>query len=125
MRDQNMSDQTTLSDDELARDDPDLCEHGWSRLHPQSCPECEDESSSAQRTLPWRSSALEDWSIGGMNHYHVDGIRRLFVAMVRGGSCIKAEGADTPMLWEELEHKARSTPERPFREVYSALMEAK
>jgi hypothetical protein len=45
-----MSDQTTLSDDELARDDPDLCEHGWSRLHPQSCPECEDESSSAQRT---------------------------------------------------------------------------
>lgn len=31
----------TTWDDELARHDPNLCEHGWSSLHPQPCPECE------------------------------------------------------------------------------------
>jgi hypothetical protein len=57
--------------------------------------------------LPWQSPDLEDWSIVGMNHYRVSGIRLLFVAMVRGDRCIKAEGVDTLMLWEELMHKAR------------------
>ena len=60
--------------------------------------------------LPWRSPALEGWSIVGMNHYQVGDHRRLFVAMVRDERCIKAEGFDTPMLWEELEAKARSIP---------------
>lgn len=47
----NQPDKSTLSDDEMARDDPDLCEHGWSRLHPQPCPECEDASPAAETTI--------------------------------------------------------------------------
>lgn len=43
--------ETTQSDDEIARSDPDPCEHGWSRLHPQPCPECEDESRPAETTI--------------------------------------------------------------------------
>jgi hypothetical protein len=79
----------------------------------------------SQTALPWKSGALADWSIVGMNHYYVDGCRRLFIAMIRGDRCIKAEGPDTVMLWEELEHKARSTPRRPFDEVYLTLRNEK
>ena len=34
---------------------------------------------------PWKSKALESWSIVGMNHYHVNGVRHLFVAMTKDG----------------------------------------
>lgn len=56
--------------------------------------------------LPWHLPPLDEWEIVGMNHYHQNGSRRLFVAMVREGHCIKAEGPDTIMLWDELRHKA-------------------
>ena len=41
-----------------------------------------------------------------MNHYHVGGQRHLFVAMVQGDRCIKAEGADEAAVFEELERQA-------------------
>lgn len=44
----------TVSDDELARADPHLCRHGWSRLHPQPCPEC--EMTGTERVLAWRDA---------------------------------------------------------------------
>ena len=56
--------------------------------------------------LPWRHPDLNDWSIVGMNHYRQSDTRRLFVSMEKDGRCIKVEGLDTPMLWEELRAKA-------------------
>ena len=55
---------------------------------------------------PWLQAPLDQWSIVGMNHYHVAGERRLFVAMVRDGRCIKEEGTDDQYLWNRLWHKA-------------------
>jgi len=49
---------------------------------------------------------LDEWAIVGMNHYHVDGRKMLFVAMVKGGVCIKEEGPDDAYLWNRLWHKA-------------------
>jgi hypothetical protein len=60
---------------------------------------------------PWQQGYLKEWSIVGMNHYHVDGERRLFVAMVKDDICIKEEGKDTDLIWRRLEHKA--SPESP------------
>lgn len=55
---------------------------------------------------PWKMKPLDEWSIVGMNHYHVDGQKRLFVAMTKGGRCIVEEGADDQYLWNRLCHKA-------------------
>jgi hypothetical protein len=61
-------------------------------------------------TLPWNSGVLASWSIVGMNHYHLGGVRRLFVAMVKDGRCIKAEGADEAGVFEELTKLAMDPP---------------
>ena len=61
--------------------------------------------------FPWQHGSLKDWTIVGMNHYHVDGDRRIFVAMVKGDRCIKEEGLDSGLIWRRLEHKAG--PESP------------
>jgi len=55
---------------------------------------------------PWQQSVLREWSIVGMNHYHLNGERRLFVAMVKDGHCIKEEGPDDEYLWNRLCHQA-------------------
>lgn len=52
--------------------------------------------------MPWDRVELRGWSIVGMNHYHVGGIRRLFVAMTKDGRCIKAEGVYEPNVWRDL-----------------------
>lgn len=52
--------------------------------------------------LPWNHPALRAWSIVGMNHYHLEGQRRLFVAMTKEGRCIKAEGVDEAWVFERL-----------------------
>ncbi len=57
-------------------------------------------------TLPWKRGILKEWSIVGMNHYFVGGKKRLYVAMVKGGVCIKSEGLDSDLIWEHLEHQA-------------------
>lgn len=55
---------------------------------------------------PWNQGALRSWQICGMNHYQVDGERRLFVSMTRQNLCIKAEGADEHQLFLELDSHA-------------------
>ena len=55
---------------------------------------------------PWSKPPLNDWSICGMNHYHVDGQRQLFVSMVKNGRCITSEGNDDFMIWNNLVQKA-------------------
>lgn len=52
--------------------------------------------------MPWSESPLSTFSIVGMNHYHANGGRRLFVAMTRFGKCIKAEGADEREVFADL-----------------------
>jgi hypothetical protein len=56
--------------------------------------------------VPWQNSPLSDWSICGMNHYHVKGERFLFVSLVKDGICITEEGKDDQYLWNRLWHKA-------------------
>lgn len=55
---------------------------------------------------PWKAKPLDEWSIVGMNHYHVDGQRRLFVAMTKNGRVIQEEGPDDVYLWNRLWRKA-------------------
>lgn len=55
---------------------------------------------------PWKKGVLADWDIVGMNHYYEKGVRRLFVAMVRDGRCIKVEGPDEELVWQNLAYKA-------------------
>lgn len=56
--------------------------------------------------LPWKKGLLDGWDIVGMNHYRQDGSRKIFVAMSRGGQCIKTEGFDEEEIWEELARQA-------------------
>lgn len=46
----------------------------------------------SKHELPWNEPALREWAICGMNHYHQQGVRRLFVSMTRQNVCITAEG---------------------------------
>lgn len=59
---------------------------------------------------PWNDGPLAEWSIVGMNHYHLNGEKRLFVAMTKGGLCIQEEGKDDEYLWNRLWHKALKFP---------------
>ena len=56
--------------------------------------------------LPWHD--YKGWDIVGMNHYYIGKERRLFVALVKDGFCIKEEGPDDKYLWNRLWHKCRS-----------------
>lgn len=58
---------------------------------------------------PWKMKPMNEWSIVGMNHYHVSGERRLFVAMTKGNVCITEEGTDDEYLWNRLWRKAINT----------------
>lgn len=60
----------------------------------------------------WKMKPLDQWSIVGMNHYHVNGERKLFVAMTKDGHCITEEGADNEYLWNRLCHKAWDAEKR-------------
>lgn len=61
-----------------------------------------------RHALPWQEGPLKYWLICGMNHYHVDGIKHLFVSMTKDGVCIKEEGVDTVHLWDRLIEKAKA-----------------
>ena len=56
--------------------------------------------------MPWKQPPLNEWAICGMNHYRIDGVRHLFVSMVKDGRCITEEGPDDRFLWNRLWHKA-------------------
>ena len=62
--------------------------------------------SASDPMFPWLSGPLSEWSIVGMNHYHVSGKRFLFVAMTKDGRCIREEGADDKYIWNRLRHQA-------------------
>ncbi len=56
--------------------------------------------------FPWERKPLDEWAIAGMNHYFVEGVKHLYVLMVRQGVCIKAEGPSDLIVWEELQARA-------------------
>lgn len=56
--------------------------------------------------LPWTQAPLNDWAIVGMNHYFLGGEKHLFVAMVKGGKCIKAESTNEAEVFAELVKQA-------------------
>lgn len=62
--------------------------------------------SMSNKKMPWDQPPLNEWAIVGMNHYHKNGQRLLFVAMAKKGKCIKEEGRDDEYLWNRLCHKA-------------------
>lgn len=51
---------------------------------------------------PWKEAPLKEWSIVGMNHYSGNAGRMLYVAMVNGDQCIRAEGKDDEKVWRDL-----------------------
>ena len=59
-----------------------------------------------QPNQPWKQPPLNEWSICGMNHYHVNGEKFLFVSMTKDGLCIIEEGKDDEYLWNRLWNKA-------------------
>lgn len=59
------------------------------------------------RPMPWNHPDLNGWDIVGMNHYHAEGGRSLFVAMTRAGHCVVAEGHDELGVFNALAAQAR------------------
>ena len=57
-------------------------------------------------SFPWNEPPLDEWAIVGMNHYHVEDERHLFVAMTKAGCLIKAEGADESAVFRRLKKAA-------------------
>lgn len=62
-------------------------------------------------TIPWKQSPLDEWSIVGMNHYYqskeyATNGRFLYVAMVKDDRVIRAEGADSDDVWNDLAVKS-------------------
>ena len=57
---------------------------------------------------PWEDSPLDEWAIVGMNHYFIDGERHVFVAMVKGDRCIKAESRDEGTVFRRLKSLAEN-----------------
>ncbi len=61
---------------------------------------------------PFTDEIISSWSICGMNHYHVEGERYLFVSLVKDGRCVTHEGlvSDT-LFWAKLRMKAANDVE--------------
>lgn len=60
------------------------------------------------KEAPWKTWPLINWNICGMHHYTVEGDSYLYVAMVKEGRCISAEGLDNAQVWERLRSAAES-----------------
>jgi hypothetical protein len=92
----------------MARNDP--CYYCGSTEHiTWDCPKqqkTDREEVEVVNEYPWNHPHLKGWDIVGMNHYHVNGQRRLFVAMTRGRRCIKAEGEDEQRVFNGLAMQA-------------------
>lgn len=58
--------------------------------------------------FPWEEPPLDGWLIVGMNHYYVNRIKCLFVAMVKGNVCIKAEGPCEELVFINLRRQAKA-----------------
>ncbi len=57
--------------------------------------------------LPWRLGYLQGWSIVGMNHYRVGGVKYLYVSMKQGNFCIVSQGTDQEDVFVDLERQAQ------------------
>jgi len=44
-----------------------------------------------------------------MNHYHINGEKRLFVSMTKNGRYIVAEGPDEDSIWDRLADQVEGT----------------
>lgn len=66
-----------------------------------------EQTSLNEASLPWQQNSLSEWAIVGMNHYFLHGQKHLFVAMIKGEKCIKAEGTNEEKVFEELAQKAQ------------------
>ena len=62
----------------------------------------------AIEACPWEAGELAHWDIVGMNHYHDQDGKQLFVAMSCKGMLIKEEGADQSDVFQRLEEKAKA-----------------
>jgi len=63
---------------------------------------------SDKMVFPWHMEPLDEWRIVGMNHYTgYNGDYCIYVAMMKGGRCIKAQGEDTDKIWRKLVLKAK------------------
>lgn len=56
---------------------------------------------------PWHNEILRSWSICGMNHYYIQGMRHIYVSMTKNNLCITEEGVDTEAIWLSLTAKAK------------------
>ena len=56
---------------------------------------------------PWEKAPLNRWSIVGMNHYMVNDVKCLYVAMKKGSKCIVAQGDNDDMVFVSLEIQAK------------------
>jgi hypothetical protein len=81
-----------------------ICEMNVYQGHADSCPKHPDNK--IKYSAPWKEGILAEWAICGMNHYHMNGKRYLFVSMVQGDRCITQEGLDDADLWMKLVEKA-------------------
>lgn len=72
MSEEKPPERTTFSDNDLARDDPNLCEHGWSRMRPQPCPECEDDAP-AEMTETYPEAIRRNMIVGTIGETIMDG----------------------------------------------------
>jgi hypothetical protein len=97
------------------------CEHDLRGGHAENCSRhpnnraradgVQEGGAAVSDAVPWNHPALDGWAIVGMNHYHVEGERRLFVAMTRRGRCIVAEGAEeSTVFWKLRAAAAIATP---------------
>lgn len=57
--------------------------------------------------LPWAEPPLDEWDIIGMNHYHIQDCRCLFVAMTKGNRFIISEGPSDELVFIDLKRKAK------------------
>jgi hypothetical protein len=75
----------------------------------RTAPLTKDEPSTFKAiNAPWARSAFNGWDIVGMNHYHVNNDRYLFIAMTKGSRLIRSEGLVeyTDAIWDILESQA-------------------
>lgn len=60
--------------------------------------------------MPWYFLKCNGWRIVGMNHFVIQGKPWLYVAMMRDGKCIVAEGINEVDVFESLQVQAGLHP---------------
>jgi hypothetical protein len=63
-------------------------------------------------SMPWEKPELQGWSIVGMNHYFIAGVKHLYCAMTQGGRCITSEGLSENEVFSDLALKAMQSADK-------------